>query len=171
MTPHIPHSIFSLRSGLSTARANREVISIYLRCTAGRIVWNYPRGAIRVLLRKPAHLQDNFRACLKIYPPGQQQQQQHKRPTQSRARIYLEAPRRLIGLFGGSAWDDRHQLEQQQQLSGGHPYDGEVLVKCFRSINGQVALYVEAEGECTVSREIVSMSMLYSYIFYQKSLN
>lgn len=155
---------FSILSGLSTARANREVISIYLRCTAGRIVWNYPRGAIRVLLRRPSHLHDNFRACLKIYPtpapaPDAAVVRRGRPPVtvspQHRARIYLEAPRRLIALFGGGAEaDDRLMAshssgggQQQQPLDGGHPYEGEVLVKCFRSVNGQVALYVEAEGE------------------------
>lgn len=138
-------------SGLSTSRANREVISIYLRCTAGRIVWNFPRGAIRVLLRKPAHLQDNFRACLKIYPITSAANVAKK----PRARIYLEAPHRLISLFGGTA----EATERWDIGNGGqYPYDGEVLVKCFRSVNGQVALYVEAEGEFQWTYRIVRRS-------------
>lgn len=109
-----------------------------MRCTAGKIVWNYPRGAIRILLRKPLHLQDNFRACIKIYPNPE------TTTAGGQARIYLEAPRRLIGLFGGK--DDVANANV-----AGHPHgDGEVLVKCFRSINEQVALYVEAEGESLI---------------------
>lgn len=67
----------------------------------------------------------------------------------SRARIYLEAPRRLIGLFGGDdgELDGVVGGDGAQRLHGGQmPNDGEVLVKCFRSINEQVALYVEADG-------------------------
>lgn len=91
-----------------------------------------------MLLSKPAHLQDNFRACLKIYPIAN--------VAKPRARIYLEAPHRLIGLFGGTAAEATDDWEMRM---GGQkqPHDGEVLVKCFRSVNGQVALYVEAEGE------------------------
>lgn len=110
---------------------NREVVSIYLRCSAGKIVWNYPRGAIRILLRKPIHLQKNFRACLKIYPtthsslPFETDDIDPSRTKNKMARIFLEAPKRLIPLF-----DD----------------DKDVKVKCFRSINEQVVLYVEAAG-------------------------
>lgn len=43
------------------------------------------------------------------------------------ARIFLEAPKRLIALY-----DDVNDKQ---------------LVKCFRSIGGQVALYVEADSE------------------------
>lgn len=111
--------------------SNREVVSIYLRCSAGKIVWNYPRGAIRILLRKPIHLQKNFRACLKIYPskystlPFETDDIDRSPTGKKMARIFLEAPKRLIPLF-----DD----------------DNDVAVKCFRSINEQVVLYVEAAG-------------------------
>lgn len=114
-------------------------------------MWNFPRGAIRVLLRKPAHLQDNFRACLKIYPITSAANVAKK----PRARIYLEAPHRLISLFGGTA-----EATERWDIGNGaqYPYDGEVLVKCFRSVNGQVALYVEAEGEFQWTYRIVRRS-------------
>lgn len=90
------------------------------------------------------HLQDNFRACIKIYP-NRAGDDDASAGHQAAARIYLEAPRRLIGLFGG---DD----DVSNENLAGHPHgDGDgVLVKCFRSINEQVALYVEAEGELFV---------------------
>ena len=139
------------------------MVSIYLRCSAGKIIWNYPRGAVRVLLRSPMSLQNNFRACIKLHNnqtgadgSGHHQNHHHQnhkykklnhnilndlnklnsidnksrrnsRRNNKNARIFLEAPKRLISLY-----DD----------------DDEVVVKCFRSINEQVALYIEAEGMC-----------------------
>lgn len=109
------------------------------------------------MLRKPIHLQKNFRACVKIYPSSYNRRAfadeggdrrntatttttptppdgRRTKPASSgnnkMTRIFLEAPKRLIALF-----DD----------------DDEVIVKCFRSINEQVALYVEAEGRFSLN--------------------
>lgn len=118
-------------------------MSIDLRCSAGKIVWNYPRGAIRILLRSnirsSINAQKSFRVCLKVHQTHtshllHQQNDGVENQTLAKsdlsksnkiARIFLEAPKRLIALY-----DDVNDKQ---------------MVKCFRSIGGQVALYVEAE--------------------------
>ncbi|KAG4079513.1 hypothetical protein HA402_005210 [Bradysia odoriphaga] len=127
-------------SGLSNQHQDREIVSIDLRCSAGKIVWNYPRGAIRIILRsnvRSSNAETNFRACLKVHKTHTShllRQNGTKNQTLANsdliagnqiARIFLEAPKRLIALY-----DD---------------VNDERMVKCFRSIGGQVALYVEAD--------------------------
>lgn len=105
-------------------------------------MWNYPRGAIRIVLRsniRSANSQNSFRACLKVHKTHTShllQPDDIKNKTLANsdlikgnqiARIFLEAPKRLIALY-----DDVNDKQ---------------MVKCFRSINGQVALYVEADSE------------------------
>lgn len=129
-------------SGLSNQHQDREIVSIDLRCSAGKIVWNYPRGAIRIILRsniRSSNSDKSFRACLKVHKThtshllqrddtkNQTLANSDLRGSNQIARIYLEAPKRLIALY-----DD---VNDQQ------------MVKCFRSIGGQVALYVEADSE------------------------
>ncbi|KAJ6628968.1 Meteorin-like protein, partial [Pseudolycoriella hygida] len=128
--------------GLSNQHQDREIVSIDLRCSAGKIVWNYPRGAIRIILRsniRSPNSEKSFRACLKVHKTSTDQILQRengdiKNQTRAKndliksnqiARIYLEAPKRLIALY-----DDVNDKQ---------------MVKCFRSIGGQVALYVEAD--------------------------
>lgn len=139
-----------LFSGLSNQHQDREIVSIDLRCSAGKIVWNYPRGAIRIILRNNIHSSQpdkSFRACLKVHKthsshhlPQYDDDINSKNNTKNQtfpnsdliksnqiARIFLEAPKRLIALY-----DD---------------IDDKQMVKCFRSIGGQVALYVEADSK------------------------
>lgn len=103
-------------SGLTTSSEDRGVTPVYLRCTAGRVTWLYPRGALRVLLRLPGQDRE-FRACIKVHPDGVNQH--------LAARLFLEGPRSLLPLYS-------HE-------DGGHK-----AVRCFQSRNGQVALYIEA---------------------------
>lgn len=132
-------------SGLSNQHQDREIVSIDLRCSAGKIVWNYPRGAIRIILRSnirsSIYSEKNFRVCLKVHKTHtshslHQENDEVKNQTKANsdliksnqiARIFLEAPKRLIALY-----DDVNDKQ---------------MVKCFRSIGGQVALYVEADSE------------------------
>lgn len=131
-------------SGLSNQHQDREIVSIDLRCSAGKIVWNYPRGAIRIILRnniRSSNSGKNFRACLKVHKTHTNQQMLQQDGTKNQtlaksddlirsnqiARIFLEAPKRLIALY-----DDVNDKQ---------------MVKCFRSIGGQVALYVEADSK------------------------
>lgn len=132
-------------SGLSNQHQDREIVSIDLRCSAGKIVWNYPRGAIRIILRSnirsTINSEKSFRVCLKVHKTHTShlrnrqnddvQNQTFANSDLNRsnqiARIFLEAPKRLIALY-----DDVNDVQ---------------MVKCFRSIGGQVALYVEADSE------------------------
>lgn len=127
---------------MSNQHQDREIVSIDLRCSAGKIVWNYPRGAIRIILRsniRSSNTEKSFRACLKVHKTHTShslRRDDTKNQTLANsdliksnqiARIFLEAPKRLIALYDGA--NDKQ------------------MVKCFRSIGGQVALYVEADSE------------------------
>lgn len=127
---------------MNNQHQDREIVSIDLRCSAGKIVWNYPRGAIRIILRnniRSSNAEQGFRACLKVHKTHTSHLLQHdgtKNQTIANsdlissnqiARIFLEAPKRLIALY-----DDVNDKQ---------------MVKCFRSIGGQVALYVEADSK------------------------
>lgn len=68
---------------------SRGVTPVYLRCTAGRVTWMYPRGALRVLLRLPGQDRE-FRACIKVHPDGGKDYP---------ARLFLEGPRSLLQLY------------------------------------------------------------------------
>uniref|UniRef100_A0A2R5L442 Putative secreted protein n=1 Tax=Ornithodoros turicata TaxID=34597 RepID=A0A2R5L442_9ACAR len=73
-------------------RSSREVVPVYLRCDQGTIVWHYPRGALRVLLRHGTSGRD-FRACVRVASNS------------SGAAIHLEGHRRLLPVFQGPRED------------------------------------------------------------------
>ncbi|CAB0000030.1 unnamed protein product, partial [Nesidiocoris tenuis] len=78
------------RSGLS-GEEKRGVRPVYLRCSEGRLRWNYPEGALRVLLRLwggGASGGREFRACLRPAPG-----------LRLSASVYLEGPRSLNKLY------------------------------------------------------------------------
>ncbi|XP_060535437.1 meteorin-like protein [Cylas formicarius] len=76
-------------SGLTSSPTSKGVTPVYLRCSAGKIKWLYPRGALRVLLRLPGRDRD-FRACVKL------------RGVKPTARVFLEGPRSLVPLYADS---------------------------------------------------------------------
>ncbi|KAF7270620.1 hypothetical protein GWI33_016416 [Rhynchophorus ferrugineus] len=115
-------------SGLSTPSTDKGVTPIYLRCSAGKIKWVYPRGALRALLRLP-NQDRNFRACIKIRSTS--------KPSRPIARVYLEGPRSLIPLYNGEANSKR--------------------IKCFNSKKGQAALYIEATDERSFDRQMMEI--------------
>lgn len=78
-----------LFSGLSPSSTGRGVTPVYLRCSAGRVTWLYPRGALRVLLRLPSQDRE-FRACIKVHPDEKKE---------AAARLFLEGPRSLLPLY------------------------------------------------------------------------
>ncbi|CAG9771132.1 unnamed protein product [Ceutorhynchus assimilis] len=78
-------------SGLSTPSSDKGVTPVYLRCSAGKIKWMYPRGALRILLRLPSQ-DKKFRACIKV-----------KSNAKPNSRIFLEGPRSLIPLYDGDS--------------------------------------------------------------------
>lgn len=73
--------------------ASREVQPIYLRCALGYVEWNYPRGALRVVLRHGTSGKE-FRGCLRT--------DKHF----NGAQIYVEGPRKLHLLY--SKTDGKH---------------------------------------------------------------
>ncbi|KAJ9574857.1 hypothetical protein L9F63_007982, partial [Diploptera punctata] len=93
----------------------RGVTPVYLRCSQGHLEWQYPRGALRVLLRLGASGRE-FRGCIKVSANF------------SGAHIFLEGPRSLLPLFPAHR-DDETPRE---------------VARCFQSRDGQAALYVEA---------------------------
>ena len=56
---------------------------MYLSCSSGKVQWDYPRGALRVVLTLP-HSSSEFRACIKLTQ------------TVQGARAYLEGHRTLL---------------------------------------------------------------------------
>lgn len=115
-------------SGLSIPPSDKGVTPVYLRCSAGKIRWLYPRGALRILLRLP-NQERNFRACLKLRTTD--------KPGRPVARVYLEGPRSLIPLYV----DD----------SKNKP------IRCFNSKNGQAAIYIEATDERSFDRQLTEI--------------
>lgn len=132
---------------------SRVVRPLYLRCNQGKIKWSYPLGALRLLLKlhrgtsttgsaafstslppevvteinairqrqkdwSPSTSAREFRGCIRVEPGFEG------------ARIYLEGDRKLHLLHAGRA--DPRPLE---------------LVRCFVSVRGRAALYVEAEPD------------------------
>lgn len=104
----------SISSSSPDGRANVGVIPIYLQCYQGKVSWSYPRGGLRVLLYLGDSLRKDFRGCIKV------------NTTFAGARIFLEGPGSLRQLI---APDDGVPLK---------------LARCFDSVDGQIALYVEA---------------------------
>ncbi|XP_018330714.1 meteorin-like protein [Agrilus planipennis] len=115
-------------SGLTTPSEDRGVTPVYLRCTAGKVTWLYPRGALRVLLRMPTPDRD-FRACIKLHPDGGKNLP---------VRLFLEGPRSL------------HQLYS-------HVEEKPKAVRCFQSKNGQAAIYIEAIDNDIVTKRVVEL--------------
>lgn len=142
----------------SSTSINRGVTPVYLRCTAGRLRWLYPRGALRVLLRLPTHQDREFRACIRLHPDEHHRKQrikQHHRLLGRRrrrhhvyrqegdgaqepvpARLFLEGPRSLLPLYANG--------------------DGAATrrSRCFNSKNGQAAIYVEAVPDDNFSKRV-----------------
>lgn len=131
---HIINTFSLSFSGLSSPDHSRGVTPVYLRCSAGRISWLYPRGALRVILRLPAHDRE-FRACIRIHPNVLPSSLSRRKSSFTKnfifpARLFLEGPRSL------------HSLYSEEDSGRGN------TVRCFQSKKGQAAIYVEAiEGD------------------------
>lgn len=145
---------FVVYSGLTTG-TSRGVTPVYLRCKAGRITWLYPRGALRVVLRLHNSNKD-FKVCVKVLKHGLKEQKESmasdlysedevldfredvyttafskrlaKKEEGFPARLFLEGGRGLVPLYASDDGSGRY-------------------VRCFRSKNGQAAIYVEATPE------------------------
>ncbi|XP_054716975.1 meteorin-like protein [Uloborus diversus] len=102
-------------SGIDSSQGNSGVLPIYLRCKEGIIEWQYPRGALRIILRT-GHSGKDFTACFKVLAHS------------SGATLYLEGHQSLRYLYGH-----------------GDESNSENEVKCYKSIGGQVALFLEAQ--------------------------
>ncbi|XP_018027838.1 uncharacterized protein LOC108683072 [Hyalella azteca] len=94
-------------SGLD--RVGREVGAEYVRCTAGRLVWKYPRNGLRLLLQSPEPGRE-FRGCIKADANF------------DGARVMVEGQRSLVPLL-----DPRDHLSLQQQRCFSS-YDGQVAL-------------------------------------------
>lgn len=104
-------------SGLEdTSNRNIGVQPVYLRCREGVVDWQYPRKALRIILRLGQSNKD-FQGCVKVTPFS------------SGATLYQEEPKRLKYLYG----NDEEDEDRTKQI-------------CFKSVGGQVALYLEARG-------------------------
>lgn len=142
---------FSNSSGLSTTRENRDIVSVYLRCTAGKITWKYPRGAIRVILRPPISNDQNFRICLKIHPRSQPSSfppitSNSTKPLNQTEASSVADQDDVISQTANKNRVSRIYLEAQKKLILLFQKDDKQLVKCFMSAaHKQVGLYVEAE--------------------------
>lgn len=104
-------------SGLEgTQHKDFGIQPVYLRCREGTVEWQYPRGALRIILRL-GQSNKEFQGCLKVssYSSG--------------ATLYQEEPQRLKYLYGVS---EETEVRSDQM--------------CFRSVGGQVALFLEAHG-------------------------
>ena len=101
---------------------------MYLKCAAGRITWQYPRAALRIILRHPLPNRE-FHGCIRTDP--------EMAPFQG-ARVYIEGHRSLLPI-----------------LSKGDSLPEEAL-RCFTSYKGQVALYVEAEPESEILKKQIA---------------
>lgn len=75
-------------TGSGTFHSNqvKGVQPVYLRCVQGTVKWNYPHGALRVVLRKGVS-GNEFRACLRMTKGS------------SGARVYLTGKKKLHLLF------------------------------------------------------------------------
>uniref|UniRef100_T1JP67 Neurotransmitter-gated ion-channel ligand-binding domain-containing protein n=1 Tax=Strigamia maritima TaxID=126957 RepID=T1JP67_STRMM len=93
------------------------VQTVDLRCAQGRIVWNWPQGALRLVLQLGSSGKE-FRGCV----------QTNIIDDKSSTRVYIEGRGRLLLLM---APGDGRSTQTH---------------RCFNSFHGQVALYVEAEN-------------------------
>lgn len=111
---------FSFFSGL-TDSSEHSVRPVRLdRCWAGSVRWSYPRGALRVVFRLTGTSGGReFRVCLK---PDRL----------AGVRVLLDsAPRRLIAVYDYRTADDVTARPLQS--------------RCFKSVGGTAAFYVEAD--------------------------
>lgn len=92
-------------SGLHQSEPNRGVLPIYLRCSQGRVEWNYPRGALRILLRHGTSGRD-FRGCIRVAANS------------SGARIYLEGHRKLYPLYSKGDSGDINRIKCFNSFEG-----------------------------------------------------
>lgn len=111
-------------SGVENQR--REVIQpVYLRCREGVIEWQYPHGALRVILRLGQSSKE-FQVCLKVDSFF------------SGVTLYREQHHHLKHLYGVS---EQNEGKKDQM--------------CFRSSGGHVVLYMEARGTHSVLKKEV----------------
>lgn len=104
----------------------REVIQpVYLRCREGVIEWQYPHGALRVILRMGQSGKE-FQVCLKVDSFF------------SGVTLYREQHHSLKHLYGVS---EENEGKKDQM--------------CFRSSGGHVVLYMEARGTHSVLKKEV----------------
>jgi diacylglycerol kinase (ATP) len=117
-------------SGSLEIDSDRVVVPVYLRCSHGTIKWFYPKGGLRVVLRHGTS-NKNFRGCIRI-----------ARNTSDSVRMYIEGNQQLHKLY---AFDDGKHID---------------LLRCFVSINGKIAIFVESEPSVTndLNRDIVKFS-------------
>ncbi|GFT92722.1 meteorin-like protein [Nephila pilipes] len=115
-------------SGLEGASStNTGVQPVYLRCKEGDVRWEYPRGALRVVLRM-GHSNREFQGCLKIMANS------------SGANLYLEGNKKL------------HLLQKHKHS------DFDNSQRCFRSVWGQVAFFIEAQAPVeSLKKEVFQM--------------
>lgn len=122
-------------SAIGANRHNRDIGSIYLRCSAGKITWKYPKGAIRIVLRPTFSTDSGFRVCLKMIKSKDSAAQvqrlvQNSIMSNTRrqyGRIYLSAGKRFI------SFDTNRNGNKQ-------------YVRCFNSMRDEATIYVEADG-------------------------
>lgn len=89
---------------------------VYLRCREGIVEWQYPRGALRIILQMGQSGKE-FRGCLKV------------ESFSSGATLFLEKPQSLKYLSGLS----EENMNKKNQI-------------CFKSVDGHVAFFLEARG-------------------------
>ncbi|CAK1547089.1 unnamed protein product [Leptosia nina] len=131
-------------SGLSVT-AERGVTPVYLRCREGSVLWQYPRGALRLLFKPPLPADErDFRVCIRVIrrpdPPDlfhSLQLNDTEATERFPARIFVEGVRKLIPLYAPDDGDPRE-------------------LRCFRSKRGRAALYVEAEPEDGTKKRVAS---------------
>lgn len=91
-------------SGLDYDEQERGVQPVYLRCAQGKVDWKYPRGALRVVLRRGTSSKD-FKGCLKAGKHFYG------------ARIYLEGHRTLHLLYSPN---DGHHAQLPRCFTSRH---------------------------------------------------
>lgn len=102
-------------SGSVEMESDRVVVPVYLRCSHGTIKWIYPKGGLRVVLLYGSS-NKNFRGCIRV-----------ARNSSRSVRMYVEGNQQLHRLY---SFDDGKHID---------------LLRCFVSINGKIAIFVESE--------------------------
>lgn len=155
-------------SGLSTPRQYRDIVSIYLQCSAGKVIWKYPRGAIQILLRPAVSgVEKGFRVCLKIHHTDSSQSSHLANNGETVDTNDLISSNDHYAAANDDRrqahhWRNRRQHHQQRQRYGRiyfgatkrliplYTNNDDQLVRCFNSVHEQATLYVEAEGVFTI---------------------